>query len=146
MNNIISDALPTSHDVQLTFKLEQFLAKHNALVMSCTDFDHSMIVLKTLYILFNEWIRSCAPEQQKHYINGRLITFGSFRLGVNMPGGDIDVVCIAPRHIRRRDFFVHFADILKKHASVRNLVVIEDAFVPVISMQFDNLDVSLSAC
>ena len=39
------------------------------------------------------------PDDVADKVGGKVCTFGSFRLGVNSKGGDIDTLCIAPRHI-----------------------------------------------
>jgi poly(A) polymerase len=70
-------------------------------------------------------------------------TFGSFRLGVNSQGGDIDTLCIAPRHIERSDFFTSFSELMKKQSETLKLMVIEDAFVPVIKTEFDGIELDM---
>ena len=74
-------------------------------------------------------------------VGGRVCTFGSFRLGVNAQGGDIDTLCIAPRHIDRSDFFTSFAENLRNQPETEKIMVIEDTFVPVIKTEFDGIEV-----
>jgi poly(A) polymerase len=81
------------------------------------------------------------PEEMADKVGGKVCTFGSFRLGVNSKGGDIDTLCIAPRHIDRNDFFTSFAELLKKQPEIQKFMVIEDAFVPVIKTEFDGIEV-----
>jgi poly(A) polymerase Pap1 len=63
------------------------------------------------------------PEDVAEKVGGKVCTFGSFRLGVNSQGGDIDTLCIAPRHIERIDFFTSFAELLKKQPEVEKFMV-----------------------
>jgi poly(A) polymerase len=63
------------------------------------------------------------PEEAADKVGGKVCTFGSFRLGVNSQGGDIDTLCIAPRHIDRSDFFTSFADVLRKQPEIEKLLV-----------------------
>ena len=63
------------------------------------------------------------PGDVAEKVGGKVCTFGSFRLGVNSQGGDIDTLCIAPRHIERNDFFTSFSELLKKQPEVRKLLV-----------------------
>ena len=63
------------------------------------------------------------PEEVAEKVGGKVCTFGSFRLGVNSQGGDIDTLCIAPRHIERVDFFTSFAELLKKQPEVQKFTV-----------------------
>lgn len=81
------------------------------------------------------------PEEIADKVGGKVCTFGSFRLGVNSQGGDIDTLCIAPRHIDRYDFFTSFAELLRKQPEVKKLLVIEEAFVPVIKTEFAGIEV-----
>jgi poly(A) polymerase len=53
----------------------------------------------------------------------KLYTFGSYRLGVNAPGADIDTLCVAPRHVDRSDFFTSLFEILQKNPEITELTV-----------------------
>jgi Nucleotidyltransferase domain len=51
-----------------------------------------------------------------------LRTFGSYRLGVNTPDADVDVLLLCPRHCTREDFFGAFCHgHLAKRADVQEL-------------------------
>ena len=58
-------------------------------------------------------------------------------------GADIDTLCVAPRHVERTDFFGHFADILRAEPGVRELTAVEDAFVPVLKLTMDGIEIDL---
>ena len=60
---------------------------------------------------------------------------------MNSQGGDIDTLCIAPRHIDRSDFFSSFYEHLKQQPEVTKIMAIEDTFVPVIKLEFDGIEV-----
>ena len=83
------------------------------------------------------------PEEVAEKVGGKVCTFGSFRLGVNSKGGDIDTLCIAPRHIERSDFFTSFAEVMKRQPEIKKFMVIEDAFVPVIKTEFDGIELDM---
>jgi hypothetical protein len=55
--------------------------------------------------------------------NGAIHTFGSFRLGVNDPGADIDALCIAPQTVGREDFFSTLRDTLRENEHISKLKV-----------------------
>ena len=59
------------------------------------------------------------------------------------PGADIDTLCVAPRHVDRSDFFGSFYELLKTQSEVRELRAVEEAFVPVIKMSFDGIEVCI---
>ena len=60
---------------------------------------------------------------RKSNIQCQIIPFGSYGLGAHLATADIDVVFLSSVHVRRRDFFRIFAEILKKQATVRDILV-----------------------
>jgi poly(A) polymerase len=58
-------------------------------------------------------------------------------------GGDIDTLLIAPRHIDRTDFFTTFVEFLRRQPEVCDLRAVEDAFVPVIKLTFDGIELDM---
>jgi poly(A) polymerase len=77
-------------------------------------------------------------------VSGLLVAFGSHRLDVANADSDIDVVCVVPHFVRRTDFFTVFHRILLNHSPVRDLVKIEDASVPIMTMKFSGVDIDIS--
>lgn len=74
---------------------------------------------------------------------GRIFTFGSYRLGVHSKGADIDVLCVAPKHVSRRNFFDDFFEVLRAQEGVVNLTKIEDAYVPLMKLEFHGIPIDL---
>ena len=64
--------------------------------------------------------------------------------GVHNRGADIDALCVAPRHINREDYFSSFYEVLKKMPEVTELRAVPEAFVPVIKMMFDGIDIDMT--
>jgi poly(A) polymerase len=63
-------------------------------------------VLKQLNVLVKQWIQSVSLTRGMHWsdidkIGGRIVTYGSYMLGISHQGADIDALCIAPQHITR---------------------------------------------
>ena len=56
-------------------------------------------------------------------------------------GADIDTLLVAPRHVDRSDFFSSFHDLLLSEKKVTNVRAIPDAFVPVIKMEYEDIEV-----
>lgn len=77
---------------------------------------------------------------------GKLLTFGSFKLGVIGPGSDIDTLIFAPKNVTTKDFFEFFPDILYKHAppgSITELVPKPDAHAPCMTLKYHGIDLDL---
>ncbi|KAB0380869.1 hypothetical protein FD755_008653, partial [Muntiacus reevesi] len=76
-------------------------------------------------------------------VGGKIFTFGSYRLGVHTKGADIEAWCVAQRHVDRSDFLTSFCDKLKLQEEVKDLRAVEEAFVPVIKLCFDGIEVDI---
>ena len=141
------DDLPTTEDIALTSSLDQLLrcngtyeTKENAIKREA--------VLQKITQLFDRWVKNLGvnkhvPESLLSKAGARVLPFGSARLGVNGQSSDIDVLCLAPHHVCRHDFFTLFYELLKTQDGVANINCVADAFVPVITMTFDGIDVDL---
>ena len=51
---------------------------------------------------------------------------------------------MAPRHVHREDYFSTFYEVLKQHEDVTELRAVPEAFVPVIKMRFDNIEIDMT--
>uniref|UniRef100_A0A8C2L6L9 Poly(A) polymerase n=1 Tax=Cricetulus griseus TaxID=10029 RepID=A0A8C2L6L9_CRIGR len=83
------------------------------------------------------------PQSVIENVGGKIFTFGSYGLGVHTKGADIDALCVAPRHVDRSDFFTSSYDKLKLQEEVKDLRAVEDAFVPVIKLCFDGIEIDI---
>ncbi|XP_064623945.1 poly(A) polymerase type 3-like [Lineus longissimus] len=143
----ISLAGPKPFDEELTKKLEEAMKPFG--VFECEiELAHRIEVLSKINELVNQWIKEVSiaknmPENIAESIGGKVFTFGSYRLGVHTKGADIDTLCVAPRHIDRIDFFSSFYDLLKQQPEVKDLRAVEEAFVPVIKMVFDGIELDM---
>lgn len=143
----ISTAGPKPVDIQRTKELEESL-KQYGLFESDMELDHRMEVLSKINELVKQWIRDVSikknmPPSVAERVGGKICTFGSYRLGVHTKGADIDTLCIAPRHIDRSDFFGSFVELLKQQPEVKDLRAVEEAYVPVIKMTFDGIELDM---
>ncbi|NXI90297.1 PAPOG polymerase, partial [Psophia crepitans] len=112
------------------------------------ELNHRLVVLGKLNRLVETWILELGesknlPPSTIANMGGKIFTFGSYRLGVHTKGADIDAVCVAPRHVERSDFFQSFFEKLKHQKEIKNLRVIEDAYVPVVKFEFDGIEIDL---
>ena len=76
--------------------------------------------------------------------NGIINNWDHCVLGVHNKGADIDALCVAPRHVHREDYFSTFYEVLKQHEDVTELRAVPEAFVPVIKMRFDNIEIDMT--
>lgn len=58
-----------------------------------------------------------------------------------LAGADIDTLLVAPRHIHREDFFDSFYALLSKEKGVTDVRAVPDAFVPVIKLVYEGIEV-----
>ncbi|XP_072283524.1 poly(A) polymerase alpha isoform X2 [Pyxicephalus adspersus] len=143
----ISLAVPKESDCVHTQKLIETLNPFGVFEEE-EELHRRILILGKLNNLVKEWIREIS--EQKHLpqsvienVGGKIFTFGSYRLGVHTKGADIDALCVAPRHVERTDFFTSFYEKLKLLDEVKDLRSIEDAYVPVIKMSFDGIEIDV---
>ncbi|VVC32701.1 Polymerase, nucleotidyl transferase domain,Poly(A) polymerase, RNA-binding [Cinara cedri] len=147
MTSAISDALPTDIDIQLTKSLDEALSKEKVITTD-DDLSQRLEVLSMLNNLAKEWIREVSmernlPEITADNVGGLVCTFGSYRLGVYHKGADIDAIIIVPRHITRADYFSTFYNKLKENPTINYVRAVEEAFVPVIKMIIQGIEIDM---
>uniref|UniRef100_A0A2M4BEY7 Poly(A) polymerase n=1 Tax=Anopheles marajoara TaxID=58244 RepID=A0A2M4BEY7_9DIPT len=147
MTSAISTAEPKPEDIQKTLELERSLEPYNVFEAE-SELNHRMEILAKLNTLVKQWVRDVSisrhmPEATAEKLGGKIYTFGSYRLGVHHKGADIDALCVAPRNIDRSDYFGSFFELLKQQPEVTECRAVEEAFVPVIKMNFDGIEIDL---
>ncbi|RXN16713.1 poly(A) polymerase type 3-like isoform X4 [Labeo rohita] len=143
----ISLALPKEADLVLTRKLTETLRPFGVFEEEL-ELQRRILVLGKLNTLVKVWIRDVSeakniPTSVIDNVGGKIFTFGSYRLGVHTKGADIDALCVAPRHVERSDFFSSFYEKLKEQEEVKDLRAVEEAFVPVIKLSFDGIEIDI---
>ncbi|XP_036173498.1 poly(A) polymerase alpha isoform X12 [Myotis myotis] len=143
----ISLAAPKETDCLLTQKLIETLKPYGVFEEE-EELQRRILILGKLNNLVKEWIREISesknlPQSVIENVGGKIFTFGSYRLGVHTKGADIDALCVAPRHVDRSDFFTSFYDKLKLQEEVKDLRAVEEAFVPVIKLCFDGIEIDI---
>ena len=76
--------------------------------------------------------------QEVERTGGKVVTYGSFKLGVVERDSDLDLLAVVPKHISREDFFASFYQHLAKKTEVSELRALSKAFVPVIKFKYSN--------
>ncbi|XP_052442092.1 poly(A) polymerase type 3 isoform X2 [Carassius gibelio] len=143
----ISLAQPKEADLVLTRKLTETLRPFGVFEEEL-ELQRRILVLGKLNTLVKLWIREVSevkniPASVIDNVGGKIFTFGSYRLGVHTKGADIDALCVVPRHVERSDFFSSFYEKLKEQEEVKDLRAVEEAFVPVIKLSFDGIEIDI---
>ncbi|KAL7676790.1 hypothetical protein ACOME3_003040 [Neoechinorhynchus agilis] len=123
--------------------------KSKAMYEGDAQLAHREFLVQQLSEIIHEWIRNMAqkddtvPDDVKSQVSGFVCTFGSVCLDVHHVESDMDVLCIGPRHVGRDLFFDLFPIRLRVQPRIRDVRVIQDAFVPVIKFEFDGINFDL---
>uniref|UniRef100_A0A1I7YHI6 Polynucleotide adenylyltransferase n=1 Tax=Steinernema glaseri TaxID=37863 RepID=A0A1I7YHI6_9BILA len=99
--------------------------------------------LKELEGMISAWVNEVRPEGYPPSSGCRLLTCGSYILGVNDSRSDIDCLCVVPHFISHDDFFTDFCEILRDTPQAAEVCGIPEAFVPIIKMKYRGFDVDL---
>lgn len=76
-------------------------------------------------------------------INLQLYLFGSSLLGINLKGGDLDLLCVGPKLLNRQLFCTRFLEQLKTHKEITKIKHLPFAFVPLIKLTFLDTEIDL---
>ncbi|KAL3666574.1 hypothetical protein V7S43_008201 [Phytophthora oleae] len=138
---------PEPKDLEQSAKLQSFMDEHFP-TESDVNITRRSLILAELRSIFRAWVKQICmqkgvPEEMAADAGGQILVSGSYRLGVNEPGADIDTICVAPRHVTREDFFSSLKEIFLKHPKVSHLVAIEGAIVPLITFDYEEINIDL---
>jgi poly(A) polymerase len=109
-------------------------------------------VLAHLQKVVEEFVRRVGkqkPGVQQPTIDaagGKVFTFGSFALGVHGPSSDMDTLAVVPKFVSIDDFFRVFPptfQAMSKTEDIEELVPVQDAFVPIIKIEYRGVSIDL---
>jgi len=143
----ISTAPPTELDKEQSALLEALL-RSKGLFESDEEAKKREYVLGALNDLVQEWVKEVGiaqglPESVAAESGARIFTYGSYRLGVDIAGADIDTLCIGPRHVARESFFTDFKRKLEADPRLTKVLAVPDAYVPVMKCVFDGIELDI---
>lgn len=156
----ISIAQPGPRDHRLTSELEECL-HHNNLYETTAGRQLREKVLVELNDIVQAWVTKVSislgmPEHDAKNCGARICTFGSYRLGVDGPGADIDTLVVTPRHINRQQHVfgllspetaatatngLVLVDILRATPEATDIVAVPDAYVPIIKFEYRGVEI-----
>ena len=144
----INEDPPTEEEKARSIELAEFVVEKGE-VLSEEMAGKFEDVLYRIELLVKAFVKEVAikagyDQATADTLSGKLMTYGSFRLGVASKESDVDVLCLAPRFVKREDFFHVFYRILLNNKYVENLVKIEKARVPLMSMLFDGIYIDIA--
>lgn len=111
-------------------------------------------LLLNLGTILKDWVRRVGVEtgQPSDIVNlgvgAEIYTSGSFRLGLNEAGSDIDIVVVAPKHVTRDFFFGQSSDTglhytLASLPQVTKLNSLAGAAVPILNFFYNGVEIDL---
>ncbi|GAA51116.1 poly(A) polymerase, partial [Clonorchis sinensis] len=138
---------PTEQDLKDSQELETTLAQLD-IFETPEEITQRREALMRLQEISNKWIKQKAVEQNlpphvAKATTGKIFTFGSYRLGVNFKGADVDSLLVVPRFITRQEFFSEFQSVLSENPHVEDIHAVVDAFVPVLKLKFMGVEIDL---
>lgn len=158
---VVDGAPPTKQELSFNASLLTF-CQENIPQESVEGIQRRERVLNRMGALCREWIKSVylekeSPAEVAESAGGQLFTSGSYRLGVHEPGADIDTILVAPSGCRRVDFFGtenvtednpqrdpnSLAQRIQAHPDVTNFVPVEGAAVPLLTFDWEGINIDL---
>ncbi|EPE10171.1 poly polymerase pla1 [Ophiostoma piceae UAMH 11346] len=147
----LSTEMPTEEQRRATDALLEEL-RNQGTFESAAETQKRYKVLESLGAVADAFVKRVAREKapdnptlSKDAI-AKIFTYGSFRLGVYMPGSDIDTLVLAPKYVTREDYFKYFPEMLQAMSppgSITDLTAVEDAFVPIIKFEYSDISIDL---
>ncbi|GIX62347.1 poly(A) polymerase PAP, putative [Babesia caballi] len=139
---------PTEGDREATAELMSLLRAQNLFETEEGKLKRER-VLEALNRVLQKFVRVNAArqlgitEEEASKISAKLLTFGSYRLGIVAPDSDIDCLCLCPQSVTREAFFGDFYNALKQLEPITKLHAVPDAYTPVIKLIYDGVDIDL---
>ncbi|RAL47436.1 hypothetical protein DM860_013401 [Cuscuta australis] len=153
-HRVVTSRVGFNLDVFLRMEMERSsslsqMMMNEGLVPSEEDELRRRNVIHKLKKIVMEWIKRVAYRHQlpKRYLamaSARILTFGSYGLGVHNAASDIDALCVVPCFANmREDFFVLLYNILASRPEISDIYCVKDAKVPLMRFKFDGISVDL---
>ena len=81
-------------------------------------------IISELDTLVKQWTRSEGlrkniPWTQVEQVGGKVVSYGSYKLGVVDRESDLDLLCVVPKHVSRDDFHIRLFQLLVKKVSIK---------------------------
>ncbi|KAF9734854.1 hypothetical protein PMIN02_007768 [Paraphaeosphaeria minitans] len=146
----LSDDPPSAFDLKANDQLIEYLKSINNFE-SPEGNDRRDRVLRHLQKVTEEFVkrvgrRKNLPKSTIDTLGGKVFTYGSYTIGVHGPDSDIDSLVVAPKSVDVVDYFETFPPTFKEMSDpklIESFVEVPDAFVPIIKLEYDGVDIDL---
>jgi poly(A) polymerase len=146
----ISEAPPSEADNKLNDELIDTLTRMNVFETPEGN-KRREEVLAHVQKVVEEFVRRAGKQKglaqsSLDVAGGKIFFFGSYALGVHGPTSDIDTLIVVPKHVYIDDFFKMFPTVFRELSDpkdITELVPVEDAFVPIIKMEYRGVSLDL---
>jgi poly(A) polymerase len=146
----ISEAAPSDNDNRLNDELIDTLTRMNVFETPEGN-KRREEVLAHVQKVVEEFVRRAGKQKglapsSLDVAGGKIFFFGSYALGVHGPTSDIDTLIVVPKHVHIEDFFKTFPTVFRELSDpkdITELVPVEDAFVPIIKMEYRGVSLDL---
>lgn len=162
---VVDGSPPSPLERSFNISLQGFV-RENIPLESTEGIQRRERVLNRMGALSRDWIKSVCrkrglPREVVESAGGQLFTSGSYRLGVHEPGADIDTILVVPNVCTKQDFFGtlpvdesnpdknhlrdpdSLAERIRKHPDVTNFVPVEGAAVPILTFDWEGVNIDL---
>jgi poly(A) polymerase len=159
---VVDASDPTPLELSFNASLHQEYINDNIPMEPTEGIQRRERVLNRMGTLCRQWIQTVCtkrglPKDVVQSAGGQLFTSGSYRLGVHEPGADIDTIVVAPNVCTRQDFFGtietesgeterdpdSLAERIRSHPDVTNFVPVEGAAVPILTFDWEGVNIDL---
>lgn len=124
----------------------ELLKRHNLLPDTDEQTAKDSIIGDLKEVVVN-WINEVGVRREQKVEEGsgaELICYGSYALGVDTPGSDIDIVIIGPVFATlEEDFLIRLHDLINTLPNIKNLQSISKAKVPLIKLNVDGTSIDM---
>lgn len=127
--------------------LLQFMIEEG-LVPSPEEEEERKDVIVQLKEIVLEWVKKVAWQRRlpKDHIassGARILTYGSYGLGVHGPDSDVDALCIGPIYTTMEDFFIVLRNMLQSRPEISEIQCVKNARVPLMRFKFNRTSIDL---
>mmetsp|Transcript_10306 Transcript_10306/g.20251 ORF Transcript_10306/g.20251 Transcript_10306/m.20251 type:complete len:697 (-) Transcript_10306:65-2155(-) len=142
---------PTKEDEQRTAELKAYIDSVAPLETKSQQLVRRTL-LENLRDMLNAWVllkleeKHVLVELEEHELAGRVFVSGSYRLGVNTRGSDIDTICTIPMALTRDEFFSEedgMVKLLRSRPEVTYVNPVTGARVPIIEVVWNGIELDV---